>query len=351
MNRRAALPLLAGTAVALLAAGLGFWLPQRFPPGPPPRPEAEDTGAAAPSPPAPLPSGPRSAPELPPAPAEAAPPAPAPAVEPAGAGHGPSSRDPQDAPSSPVTLDRSALLLGPALEGAEVSLRLAPLDGGGPGFEGRFGKDAALRLPDLPPGLYEIEVSAVRDGLLVRAKHVLRLGEEPADLSGIAVEPGAGVRARVVDEAGTPVPQAGLVVVRPEEEPGRGRRFPPGEGGWVTYADLEPGVDHRLVIFGLPEPVERVVRVPPHPRGIAEMEVRWPARLVPVRLTLAAEDGSALSPETIRLRMPATGDEWDVKPDLPGGLLPGDYEVRAGGKSGALSVPAVAEHETAVTLR
>jgi hypothetical protein len=72
---------------------------------------------------------------------------------------------------------------------------------------------------------------------------------------------------------------------------------------------------------------------------------------VPVRLALVAEDGSALAPEIIRLRMAATGDEWEAKPALPGGLLPGEYEVRAGEKAGTLSVPAVAEHEETVTLR
>jgi hypothetical protein len=270
---------------------------------------------------------------------------------PAGAAAG---RDPAD-PVEPgaVVLSREQLLLGPGLEGAKVAVMLRPLDGSGPVVEAEFGEDgtAALPAPGLAAGLYEAEVSALKDGVLVRVKHRIRVGEGPADLGGLEVSPGAGVRARVVDEEGTVLPQAGIVVVRPEEEPGQGRRFPPGEGGWVTFADLEPGVDHRVVVFGLPEPLERVVRVPPRAKAVAELEIRWPARIVPVTLALTGAEGEALAPATITLRVPATGHEWTSPLPLPGGLVPGDYEVRAGDLRGRLSVPAVTDLELTVALR
>ena len=285
-------------------------------------------------------------------------PRPAPdSTPPAGSVAGPTAAPAGRSPVDPVepgalVLRREQLLLGPELAGARVTVMLRPLDGSGPVLDLMFGEDgtAALPPPGLPAGLYEAEVAAVKDGVLVRVKQQLRVGEGSADLDGVEIEPGAGVRARVVDEDEAPIPQTAVVVVRPEEEPGQGRRVPPGEGGWVTFADLEPGVDHRLVVFGLPEPLERVVRVPPRAKAVAEVEIRWPARLVPVTLALTDEDGATVEATSVTLRVPATGHEWTSPLPIPGGLVPGDYEVRIGDLSGRLSVPAVEALETTLPL-
>jgi hypothetical protein len=350
-------PFLALAFLALLVPATFLLLPSNPPPAPPPpepRESSRTDGGPGESPTQPLPAtAPSAAPEAPDGAPESEP-EPGP---PAGSVAGPAAVAAGRAPADPVepgalVLRREQLLLGPELEGAKVTVMLRPLDGSGPVLEAEFGEDgaAALPPPGLPAGLYEAEVAAVKDGVLVRAKQRLRVGEGPADLEGVEVVPGAGVRARVVDEDGAPLPQTSVVVVRPEEEPGQGRRFPPGEGGWVTFADLEPGVDHRLVVFGLPESLERVVRVPPRARAVAEVEIRWPARLVPVTLAFTEEDGAAVEATSITLRVPETGHEWTSPLPIPGGLVPGDYEVRVGELSGRLPVPAVEALETTLPL-
>ena len=103
----------------------------------------------------------------------------------------------------------------------------------------------------------------------------------------------------------------------------------PGPDGWIAYRDLEPGVYHRVVVLGVPESVERTVLVPPESKGVAEVEIRLDARVVPVRLRYALGASSVqVSPESVHARLAETGFEWESARELGSALLPGTYEFR-----------------------
>ncbi|MHC4472749.1 MAG: peptidase associated/transthyretin-like domain-containing protein [Planctomycetota bacterium] len=253
---------------------------------------------------------------------------------------------------------RECVTLAPELAGAKVFVQWRSAE---PAGEAVLFDYYPPRLPlepgvfwssALTPGTYEFEFSAVKDGVLVRAKTTVVVGEEGGEMPPVRLEPRAGVRARVLDADGKPVPQARIVVVRPEEDPGRGHRVEPGPDGWIAYRDLEPGVYHRVVVYGVPEEIERTVRVPPEPKGVAQEEIRLEARVVPVKLRFMCEekDSKEIPIAAVSARLVETGWEWESAADLGEVLLPGTYEFRAGDSAGRLVVRKGIEVDGTVTL-
>jgi len=213
----------------------------------------------------------------------------------------------------------------------------------------------AFRRNELPAGRYEAELVSESEGRLVRKKLEIVVGGGTVDLGEIDFAAAAGVRARVVDEADRWIPQADVVVVRTEEDPEQARRVEPGKGGWVEYADMEPGLVHRVVALGLPGPLETRAATPDADGETRTVELRWPGRLTLCRLrfdplVLDVLHRAALRGGRSVLPVPAGRLEFgESAVEMP--LLPGAYEVRLGDRVAVLRVPAADRWEAEPELR
>ncbi len=190
-------------------------------------------------------------------------------------------------------------------------------------------------LYDLPDGPWELEVSAtLPDNTVVRGKKAFEKHGGTVELGTIELAPAGRVVIRVVDSAGEPVPQAWAVIVRPEEDPGQGRRLDLNQKGEVAVGDLEPGIGHRVVVKGLPRELEQTVVATADAKPV---EFRWNEKLVPCRITLIV-DGKAVANPDGRTTIPAVVQESPLprdkgawKPDgtFEAKLVPGTYAFSA----------------------
>ncbi len=225
---------------------------------------------------------------------------------------------------------RGTVVLGPGLANARVTAELRGIESvpaaraasearGLPTAPGPFA------LHDLAEGSYVLEVSASMGGYMARATRRFDV-HAPADLGEIVVRAGAGIRARILDADGRPLPQADVVVVRPEEDPAQARRLDPDPSGWVAFGDLEPGIDHRVVVLGLPTPMERVVRTPAAPGASVDAEFRWTGSVVECRFRFTLEGRPLRRPTALR-ETPVRDSRvrWEDEGTLVTALLPGRH--------------------------
>jgi hypothetical protein len=225
-----------------------------------------------------------------------------------------------------------------------------------------------FRIDDLPHGAWVLEVSWTAGSTVVRAKREFEYRGVTVDLGEIAPGGGATARARAVDSAGEPMPQARVVVVREGEDPGQARVLAPGEDGWVAFSDLEPGVPHRVVALGMPSPFEKEIRTAADGKQV-EVELSWPERLVPCRIGLfvdgrkvANADGSRTIPATVHESpLPRDAAAWNADGTFAARLVPGTYRFsvyatpEGGGDlvlfAGEVTVPSGDFFETRLELR
>lgn len=230
-------------------------------------------------------------------------------------------------------------------------------------------KPGPFALYGLPDGAWEIEVAVDdRTGSIRRARRSFERRGGTAEIGTIEVKEGGTVRVRVVDAAEKPMPQAFVVAVRPEENPDQGRPLYPDGEGRVALSDLEPGVDHRVQVRGLPRLLEQTVRAETGGKA-KEVEFRWPEKAVPCRITLVVDgkvvanpDGSRTIPATIKdSPLPRDRGSWRTDGTFEADLVPGTYlfsawaTAKEGGGlvlfTGEVTVPAGESFETRLEMR
>jgi hypothetical protein len=227
-------------------------------------------------------------------------------------------------------------------------------------------KDGPFALYAVPPGPWVLEVAGTyADSGTVRGKVAFTAGGGTVDVGTVVLQPAGTVAVRVTDIDGTPIPQAWAVVVRPGEAPEQGRRLDLDDSGRAAVGDLEPGLAHRAVVYGLPREMEQEV--------VAEVArttlmFTWPERLVPCRIRLLVERRAVADPAG-KGTIPATVQEsplprhrgtWHPDGTFEAPLVPGTYRFavlatpKEGGAAalfaGSVTVPAGDAFETALEL-
>lgn len=216
------------------------------------------------------------------------------------------------------------------------------------------------------PNLWKIEVDAASTN--VRGRRAFEKRGGTAEIGTIELRESGMISVRVVDAAGAAMPQASVIAVRPEEDPDQGRPFHPDHAGRVVVADLEPGVDHRVQVRGLPRLLEQSVRATPAAEA-KDVEFRWPEKLVPCRIALVVDgrvvanpDGSRTIPASVHESpLPRDKGSWGPDGTFEAPLVPGTYRfsVYATPKegtglalfSGEVTVPGGEAFETRLELR
>jgi hypothetical protein len=189
----------------------------------------------------------------------------------------------------------------------------------------------------------------------VRGKVAFTAGGGTLDVGTVVLQPAGTVVVSVVDADGKPIPQAWAVVVRADEAPEQGRRLELDDAGRAAVGDLEPGVAHRAVVYGLPREMEQSVVAEAAGKSA---EFTWPERLVPCRIRLLVERRAVADP-TGKGTIPATVQEsplprhrgtWHPDGTFEAPLVPGTYRFavlatpKEGGAAalfaGSVTVPA-----------
>ena len=259
----------------------------------------------------------------------------------------------------------------PEMAHQPVSASIRPQDGQPPadlaGVRGLPTAIGLFRLDDLPQGAYVLEITDTRYATIRRAKRAFEYRGSPVDLGTIEFSVGARINARAIDSEGKPIPQARLVIVREGEDPEKARVLPKDQDGRVGLSDLEPGVDHRVVALGLPRVLEKPARTTADGKPV-EVELQWPERLVPCRISLVVDgkavqnpDGSRTIPATVHESpLPREEGAWNPDGTFEARLVPGTYRFsvyatpEGGGDlvlfAGEVTVPAGDSFETRVEL-
>jgi len=243
----------------------------------------------------------------------------------------------------------SSLLSQPPFALGPVSMEIRSLDP-----QPRKVPDDLLGLPrepgpfalyGLPDGAWEIRITTtgMNGQGEYRAVRSFEKHGAPVDLGRIPLlQAGtSAVEVRVLDSEGHPLPQATVAVVRAGEEGGGAAALDLDAEGRVTVGGLQTGVDYRVLVRGLPRPLEQAVRAEEMADGELSLppvvEFRWPDRVVPCRITLVVDgkvvanpDGSTTIPATIQESpLPRDRGAWGADGTFSADLVPGTYRFSA----------------------